>query len=171
MLMALGNYGGPTSTQPPELGSPVIDAGNPDYLPGEPVELSDPTETLERDQRGEGFLRVVDDGDDVAPYIDIGAVEFQVQDTSDCALLGDYNDDGIVDARDYVVWRKNFGQDYQLANEDPLVSPGKVTHGDYLVWQEHFGETCGNQLPEVAIVPHDFNGNGSADANLQRPRK
>jgi Dockerin type I domain len=56
VLNPLGNYGGPTQTQPPAGGSPCIDAGS------NPAGLS-------FDQRGSGFARVLG----AAP--DIGAVE------------------------------------------------------------------------------------------------
>jgi hypothetical protein len=44
--------------------------------------------------------------------------------------LGDFNADGIVDAADYVVWRKSFGTTY--------------TTSDYDVWRAHFGQTAGS---------------------------
>lgn len=61
--------------------------------------------------------------------------------TEDSAtLFGDYNDDGIVDSADYVVWRKNLDAIVSLPNEDPDMTPGQVTDGDYSVWTAHFGE-------------------------------
>jgi hypothetical protein len=42
-------------------------------------------------------------------------------------LLGDYNNNGVVDAADYVVWRNGLGQFYD--------------QNDYDVWRAHFGET------------------------------
>ena len=39
-------------------------------------------------------------------------------------LAGDYNDDGLVDAADYIVWRKFAGTDFPLPNE--TASPGDV---------------------------------------------
>jgi hypothetical protein len=44
-------------------------------------------------------------------------------------LPGDFNDDGIVDAADYVVWRKGLGAEY--------------TQDDYEGWHENFGSTPG----------------------------
>ena len=58
-------------------------------------------------------------------------------------LAGDYNDDGRVDAADYVVWRKTLGTAYQLPNEGPGVTPGMVTQEDFNVWRAHYGETAG----------------------------
>ena len=53
---------------------------------------------------------------------------------------GDYNDDSVVDAADYTVWRDNLGQDVTLPN-DP--TPGMVTAEDYDVWRANFGATGG----------------------------
>jgi hypothetical protein len=42
---------------------------------------------------------------------------------------GDYNGDGVVNAADYVVWRKN---------------PGSFPADAYDVWRAHFGQTAGS---------------------------
>jgi hypothetical protein len=49
-------------------------------------------------------------------------------------LAGDYNNNGKVDAADYVLWR-NGGP---LANE--TVTPGVATPEDYAVWKSKFGK-------------------------------
>jgi hypothetical protein len=54
------------------------------------------------------------------------------------SLLGDYNDDGVVDAADYVVWR-NAGPTAMLPNDD---SPGMVDASDYNDWRANFGVTA-----------------------------
>jgi hypothetical protein len=54
------------------------------------------------------------------------------------AVVGDYNGDDIVDAADYVVWRKALGTSAVLYN-DP--TPG-VTESDYAQWRSHFGQTA-----------------------------
>jgi hypothetical protein len=53
-------------------------------------------------------------------------------------LSGDYNDDGTVDAADYVVWRKNGGP-----------------QEDYDLWRANFGRTraSGQALPSTASHP------------------
>ena len=53
-------------------------------------------------------------------------------------LAGDYNDDHVVDAADYSIWRDHLGGQFQLLNEGD--TPGEVTPEDYAVWREHFGE-------------------------------
>jgi PEP-CTERM motif len=56
-------------------------------------------------------------------------------------VAGDYNDNGIVDAADYVVWRKFLGTNTQLENEGQNVTPGMVTQEDYNTWRANFGST------------------------------
>jgi hypothetical protein len=53
-------------------------------------------------------------------------------------LTGDYNDDGAVDAADYVVWRKTLGQDVFLAADGN--GNGEIEDGDYTKWGQHFGD-------------------------------
>jgi hypothetical protein len=56
-------------------------------------------------------------------------------------LDGDYNLNGIVDAADYVVWRKGLGTTY--------------TQSDYNTWRSHFGQTAGSgaSASAAATVP------------------
>jgi len=56
------------------------------------------------------------------------------------SVLGDYNNNGIVDAADYVVWRRTLGQSVTIPND---MTPGSVVSGDYTVWRSHFGQTSG----------------------------
>ncbi len=55
-------------------------------------------------------------------------------------LPGDYNDDYVVDAADYTVWRDRLGQTASLPNDD---TPG-VGPDDYMRWKSHFGESAGD---------------------------
>jgi hypothetical protein len=48
---------------------------------------------------------------------------------------GDYNRNGLVDAADYVVWRKNGG-----------------TPEEYNTWRAHFGQPSGNGAAEPALA-------------------
>ena len=60
------------------------------------------------------------------------------------ALPGDYNQNGIVDADDYTVWRDHLGQSFQLDNEGPGITPGMVTNEDYNFWKSRFGDSLGS---------------------------
>ncbi|HEX2476168.1 MAG TPA: PEP-CTERM sorting domain-containing protein [Lacipirellulaceae bacterium] len=66
---------------------------------------------------------------------------------------GDYNNDGVVDAADYVVWRKLLGTNTQLQNEGVGVTPGMVTDEDYTVWRTNFGSITPPGAGSVAAVP------------------
>jgi len=59
-------------------------------------------------------------------------------------VTGDYNGNGIVDAADFVEWRKGLGTTY--------------TQNDYTVWRANFGRTAGSgagagAAPVSAVVP------------------
>jgi hypothetical protein len=70
------------------------------------------------------------------------------------SVLGDYNSNGVVDAADYVIWRKNLGQAFQLPNEVPAVTPGMVTTHDYDEWRARFGASSdGSAAVSQAAVP------------------
>jgi hypothetical protein len=54
-------------------------------------------------------------------------------------LAGDYNGDGIVNAGDYVTWRRALATGGTLLNE--TASPGVVDQADYDAWRANFGAT------------------------------
>jgi hypothetical protein len=54
---------------------------------------------------------------------------------------GDFNEDGLVDAADYVVYRKNVDGTTPLPNDDGLGTPIGPQHYD--LWEAHFGEPGG----------------------------
>jgi hypothetical protein len=59
-------------------------------------------------------------------------------------LAGDYNDDGQVDAADYVIWR-NGGP---LQNETETI--GSNTPEDYNAWRANFGASGGGSSSHAA---------------------
>jgi hypothetical protein len=72
------------------------------------------------------------------------------------ALVGDYNNDGSVNAADYTVWRNNLGGDGSTlgANRDPANGSGPVSAADYSSWKAHFGEPgAGSGGLSSAAVP------------------
>jgi hypothetical protein len=63
-------------------------------------------------------------------------------------LPGDYNDNGTVDAADYVLWRDGGA----LANE--VADPGTISQADYEEWRARFGNTsAGGAGASLAAVP------------------
>jgi hypothetical protein len=70
-------------------------------------------------------------------------------------LPGDFNYDHVVDAADYVIWRKSVGQTGDVAadaNEDNIVNGA-----DYMLWRSNFGRT------------EPSNGSGAFSASLPEP--
>ncbi len=57
-------------------------------------------------------------------------------------VVGDYNENGVVDAADYTVWKDNWATGFALPNEDPTASSGSVTNEDYDIWKANFGNTA-----------------------------
>jgi hypothetical protein len=70
------------------------------------------------------------------------------------ALLGDYNNNGVADAADYVLWRKYNGTATTLPNDS---TPG-TDASDFTVWRSHFGQPPGsgsNSITNAAIPEPD----------------
>jgi hypothetical protein len=71
-------------------------------------------------------------------------------------IVGDYNNNGVVDAADYVVWRNNIGTTNILPN-DP--TGGTIGNVQYDTWRSHFGQIAGSgagvrsDSQESAAVP------------------
>jgi hypothetical protein len=70
-------------------------------------------------------------------------------------LAGDYNQNGIVDAADFIVWRHSMGDTGSSlpadGNRDQIVN-----QDDYLVWRSNFGKTStasGSSVIAAAGVP------------------
>jgi hypothetical protein len=128
MLGPLADNGGPTMTHVLLAGSPAIDMGDPSFSP--PPDF---------DQRGNPFTRVYDGVGMDGARIDIGAFELQ---PILPAFFGDYNQNGVVDAADYTVWRNMLGTSgltpYSGADGS---GDGAIGPEDYGVWKSHFGQT------------------------------
>jgi hypothetical protein len=75
-------------------------------------------------------------------------------------LLGDYNQNGVVDAADYTVWRNTLGAMVSVFSGADGNGNNQIDAGDYTVWKAHFGETAGGPggssagaSPSQAAVP------------------
>jgi len=55
-------------------------------------------------------------------------------------LLGDYSNNGVIDAADYTTWRDALTAGSASLINDP--TPGTVDESDFLYWRAHFGETA-----------------------------
>ena len=66
-------------------------------------------------------------------------------------LPGDYNQNGVVDAADYTVWRDTLGSSTNLTADGD--GSNTIDAGDRTVWQANFGATLGSGANEAAAVP------------------
>ena len=66
---------------------------------------------------------------------------------------GDFNNDGTVDAGDYLVWRKNNGTNNVLLNSNGLSTP--VGSAQYNLWRSNFGKPPGSSSGDLegATIP------------------
>ncbi|HEX5472148.1 MAG TPA: choice-of-anchor Q domain-containing protein [Lacipirellulaceae bacterium] len=149
LLGALANNGGPTLTHELMPGSPAIGQGS-NLL------------NLSTDQRGTSYSRVV------GGVADIGA--FELQTVTPPELPGDYNGTGIVNAADYVIWRKTVGaQVSQYSGADGNGS-SIIDSGDYDVWRSHFGvSTSGTSANVSAIDASNLRDTALSDFALTSP--
>jgi hypothetical protein len=71
-------------------------------------------------------------------------------------VTGDYNKNGVVDAADYAVWRKTYGDFGPNLPADGFPD-GFIDEYDYEVWRERFGRTdgsgAGDGLASLQPVP------------------
>jgi hypothetical protein len=73
-------------------------------------------------------------GEEIRPT-DFYIRSLEITGPAPAGVPGDYNNNGTVDAADYVVWRKGG----PLQNEVPGVTPGATTAEDYTAWRARFG--------------------------------
>ncbi|HEY3394112.1 MAG TPA: hypothetical protein VGK58_15475 [Lacipirellulaceae bacterium] len=73
---------------------------------------------------------------------------FRTESIGGGGLLGDYNENGVVDAADYVVWRKNVGTMNNLPNDD---IGGTIGSDHYDQWRANFGNPAGGSALGTAV--------------------
>jgi hypothetical protein len=97
--------------------------------------------------------RVAVDGSDASFLVTVGASQVILSDflLVPPILEGDYTDDGVVNAADYVAWRKLAGTNIPLENETR--SPGQTDNDDYQAWRENFGNTASGSGNFAANTP------------------
>jgi hypothetical protein len=68
------------------------------------------------------------------------------------AVPGDYNRDGLVDASDYVVWRKTMGQNLAPYSGADGSGNGTIDEADYDFWRARFGDSLAGGTGAAAEV-------------------
>lgn len=91
------------------------------------------------------YIGIVADQDAGLVGVEIEYIEVRLPSV---ALLGDYNNNGVVDAADYTVWRDTLGAGGSNLPNDP--TPGTVDQSDYTYWTQHYGETLGASAATLA---------------------
>jgi hypothetical protein len=86
-------------------------------------------------------IPIDNNGSTIPVTIDVsGSVVARDTFTITVPLAGDYNDDGMVDAADYLVWRNSAG-----SSGAGLPADGngdmQITGADYTIWKDNFGES------------------------------
>ena len=101
-----------------------------------------------------GFSGILGVGNVFDPDLDYTIDNFRSESIG--GLTGDYNENGVVDAADYVVWRENLGTTNTLPNDD---IGGTIGANHYNQWRANFGSGSAGlgsaQVPEptsIAIV-------------------
>ncbi|TWT29766.1 Autotransporter-associated beta strand repeat protein [Posidoniimonas corsicana] len=67
-------------------------------------------------------------------------------------LPGDFNNDGMVDAADYTVWRDNLGQDDGALNGNGT-GTGTVVQADYNLWRSNYGMSAPSLEAAAGVAP------------------
>jgi hypothetical protein len=82
--------------------------------------------------------------------VDVGGVLY-TQINAQVGLAGDYNDDGIVDAADYTIWRDTLGSTTDLRADGN--NNHVIDDGDFWLWKSQFGASLGNASRSTETVP------------------
>jgi gluconolactonase len=84
-------------------------------------------------------------------FITGGTSLFKVDLNVPAPAQGDYDGNGVVDARDYVVWQNTLGTTANLSADGD--GDRVIDAGDYDVWRSRFGQMIGSGSLVSAAVP------------------
>ncbi|WP_425395242.1 PEP-CTERM sorting domain-containing protein [Aeoliella sp.] len=75
--------------------------------------------------------------------------------TGDKGDAGDFNDDGVVNIADYVVWRNNLGSNHILGGhgDENGDSFDVVDEDDYTIWKANFGHVSSEAAAATSPIP------------------
>ena len=90
-------------------------------------------------------------GDLVVDELRIGTTYQDVTPSVPTVLVGDYNDNHVVDAGDYVTWRRALAGGGSIANE--TASIGTIDSSDYDAWRSNFGASASGLGAASSSIP------------------
>ncbi len=102
------------------------------------------------------LLNSVVEGDFLSALDAGGDAKFKaIFDLDAVSLAGDFNEDGMVDAADYTVWRDNLGSNLTLPNDNGI--GGTIGTPHYDLWVANYGTTAiasstATSVPEPASL-------------------
>jgi hypothetical protein len=85
-------------------------------------------------------------------FVNSNSITFSQNPISVIPSNGDFNRNDLVDAADYVIWRRSLGQNVSIGSGADGNNNGRIDTGDLAVWREHFGQS----------VSHTGSGQGAA---------
>jgi PEP-CTERM motif len=107
---------------------------------------------------GQGISKITFYGSETSnQFPDMGGVAYfnnlQIESTAVAGLLGDYNNNGKIDAADYSVWRDALAAGSTSLTNDS--TPGIVNESDFTYWRNHYGEMAmgGGASRGAAAIP------------------
>jgi hypothetical protein len=120
------------------------------FLPGQWIDVSglaDGQYWLETEVDPFGLLQESDNTNNITRVlVNLVVPEPQI-------IPGDYNDDQVVDAADYVVWRKMLGRNVSRGTSADGDGNGVIQQADLDVWKAEFGTTAGGGGSFEAAIP------------------
>ena len=80
---------------------------------------------------------------DTGNSMSLDNIKIEFLDVTPPGLDGDYNENDILDAADYTVWRDAYEVGGTIPNGNRYATGGIAEATDFLYWRAHFGETAG----------------------------
>ena len=94
---------------------------------------------------------------------DASAVRFETVSDGVVRLEGDYNENFVVDAADYTVWRKTLGQTLAFYNGADGNGNGAVDQADYVVWRSNFGASISAPIASASSASVEAVGSAAVE--------